>query len=67
MDLFDTKHGHLVGSIDGKAIMNRWGNRFAIEGYAVIDHHGDVVGSFVDGFFANINGEVMAEARAAVR
>lgn len=60
MNLFDVKFGHYVGFVSAGRITSRWGQSFAIEGYAVVDGHGELVGSYADGLFSNVFGERMA-------
>ena len=60
MKLYDSKLRHHVATAFGDKIVARYGLEFEIDGYAVVDQHGDVVGTFGEGKFYNLSGELMA-------
>jgi hypothetical protein len=63
MILYDSKYGHEVGKVIGETVVSRYGHKFRIEGYAVIDLRREVVGTLNKGKFYNVFGELMAVSR----
>jgi len=62
--LVDAELGHEVGYIENDEMISRYGKRYRIDGYAVVDEESDeVVGSYGNGEFYNRNKKLMAIAR----
>jgi hypothetical protein len=60
MKMFDIVYGHYVAQIDNGVITSRWGDKFTVQGYAVVNYDDDLVGTLIDGVFANRFGKRMA-------
>lgn len=69
MKLYDRIYGHEVGTVQCDEICSRHGDRFKIEGYAVVDTDGlvgtpdEAVGSFDGHSFFNRQRQLMAKTR----
>jgi hypothetical protein len=60
MKMFDIVYGHYVAQIDNDVITSRLGDKFTVQGYDVVNYDDDVVGTLIDGVFANRFGKRMA-------
>ena len=64
-DLFDVEYGHLVGGFDSRRVWSRWGDKYRLEGDAIIGPDDEVWGSITEGKLYNRSGYVMAESRSS--
>ncbi len=61
MKMIDFELGHYVAELENDVLTSRYGHKFSVQGCAVVDDD-EVVGTFIDGVFANRFGKRLAIA-----
>jgi hypothetical protein len=64
--MFYILYGHYVAQVDNGVITSRLGDKFTVQGYAVVNYDDDVVGTLIDGVFANRFGKRMAIVKGSL-